>query len=157
MAVNHFSDYDLALDEIEANAVLVTTPPRLHSSVLINALARGKHALVEKPLAVSSEDAAYIARAVTKTDAKVMVGQGYRFMDSATILRQAFQSGTLGELQAIRILFRSIYPRHPGAESSVVSAAALDPDRHGQSPFRSDPLLDPPGIFEGDRLRVPNP
>ena len=41
----------------------------------------------------SAEDGAQIARAVAKSDAKVMIGQGYRFMDSATILRQAFQSG----------------------------------------------------------------
>jgi predicted dehydrogenase len=84
LAVDHFSDLDSALDEIDVDAVLVTTPPRLHSPVLINALAHGKHVLVEKPLAVSSEDAAQIAKAIAKTDAKVMVGQGYRFMDSAS-------------------------------------------------------------------------
>ena len=39
-----------------------------------------------------------------------MVGQGYRFMDSATILRQALQSGKIGELKAIRILFRQYVP-----------------------------------------------
>lgn len=110
LAVDHFSDLDSALDEIDVDAVLVTTPPRLHSPVLINALAHGKHVLVEKPLAVSSEDAAQIAKAIAKTDAKVMVGQGYRFMDSATILRQAFQSGIIGELRAIRILFRQYIP-----------------------------------------------
>jgi predicted dehydrogenase len=110
LAVNHFSDLDSALGEINADAVLVTTPPRLHTPVLINALAHGKHVLVEKPLAVSSEDAAQIAKAIARTDAKVMVGQGYRFMDSATILRQAFQSGTIGELRAIRILFRQYIP-----------------------------------------------
>jgi predicted dehydrogenase len=110
LAVDHFSDLDSALAQIDADAVLVTTPPRLHSPVLIKALAHGKHVLVEKPLAVSSEDAAQIASAVAKTDAKVMIGQGYRFMDSVTILRQAFQSGAIGELRAIRILFRQYVP-----------------------------------------------
>jgi predicted dehydrogenase len=110
LAVDHFSDLDSALDKMDADAVLVTTPPRLHSPVLINALEHGKHVLVEKPLAVSSEDGARIASAVEKSDAKVMVGQGYRFMDSATILRQAFQSGAIGELRAIRILFRQYVP-----------------------------------------------
>jgi predicted dehydrogenase len=56
------------------------------------------------------EDAAKISSAVEKTDAKVMIGQGYRFMDSATFLRQAFQSGTIGEFRAIRILFRQYVP-----------------------------------------------
>ena len=39
-----------------------------------------------------------------------MIGQGYRFMDSATILRQALESGRIGELRAIRILFRQYVP-----------------------------------------------
>jgi predicted dehydrogenase len=110
LAVAHFSDLDGALQEIDADAVLVTTPPRLHAPVLIKAVELGKHVLVEKPLATSPADAAEISGAVEKSDAKVMVGQGYRFMDSATILRQALQSGKIGELRAIRILFRQYVP-----------------------------------------------
>ena len=110
LAVAHFSDLDSAFREIDADAVLVTTPPRLHAPVLIEALGHGKHVLVEKPLATSTEDAAQISSAIEKSDARVMVGQGYRFMDSVTILRQALQSGKIGRLQAIRILFRQYVP-----------------------------------------------
>ncbi len=110
LGVAHFSDLDAALREIEADAVLVTTPPRLHAPVLIKAVEHGKHVLVEKPLATSPADAAEISDAAEKSAAKVMVGQGYRFMDSATILRQALQSGKIGELRAIRILFRQYVP-----------------------------------------------
>jgi predicted dehydrogenase len=110
LAIRHFSDLDSAFQEIDADAVLVSTPPKSHSPVLINAIEHGKHVLVEKPLATSPEDAAKILDMVEKTDAKVMVGQGYRFMDSATILRQALQSGKIGELRAIRILFRQFVP-----------------------------------------------
>jgi len=110
LAVAHFSDLNTAFHEIDADAILVTTPPRLHSAVLIEAIEHGKHVLVEKPLATSPEDAAKISSALEKSDAKVMVGQGYRFMDSATQLRQALQSGKIGELQAIRILFRQYVP-----------------------------------------------
>jgi predicted dehydrogenase len=110
LAISHFPDLDSALDKIDADAVLVTTPPKLHSLALIKAIEHGKHVLVEKPLATSPEDAARISDAIQKSDAKVMVGQGYRFMDSATILRQTLQSGKIGELQAIRILFRQFVP-----------------------------------------------
>ncbi len=118
LAIAHFSDMASAFQEIDADAVLVTTPPRLHAPVLIEAVKHGKHVLVEKPLATSREDAARIAGAIGTTEAKVMVGQGYRFMDSVTILRQAVQSGRIGELQAIRILFRQyvpdiLEPEHP--------------------------------------------
>jgi predicted dehydrogenase len=110
LAVSHFADLDSALDEIDADAVLVTTPPKLHSLALIKAVEHGKHVLVEKPLATSPGEAAKISAAVHQSGAKVMVGQGYRFMDSATILRQTLQSGKIGELRAIRILFRQYVP-----------------------------------------------
>ena len=110
LAVPHFSDLDSAFREMDVDAVLVTTPPRLHAPVVIEAIERGKHVLVEKPMATSAEDAAHISRVVVKSHAKVMVGQGYRFMDSVTILRQALQSGKIGQLQAIRILFRQYVP-----------------------------------------------
>lgn len=110
LAVDHFSDLDSALHQIDVDAVLIATPPKLHCPVLLEAIEHGKHVLVEKPLATSPEDAAIVSRAVEKTDAKVMIGQGYRFMDSAAILRQALQSGKIGELQAIRILFRQFVP-----------------------------------------------
>ena len=110
LAVAHCSDLDSAFREIDVDAVLVTTPPRLHAPVLIEAIGHGKHVLVEKPLATSTEDAAQISSAIEKSDATVMVGQGYRFMDSVTILRQALLSGKIGRLQAIRILFRQYVP-----------------------------------------------
>jgi predicted dehydrogenase len=110
LGVMHFSDLDNALREVDADAVLVATPPKLHSSVLINALEHGKHVLVEKPLAASPGEIPGILRAVERSEAKVMVGQGYRFMDSATLLRQAFLSGKIGEIRAIRILFRQYVP-----------------------------------------------
>jgi predicted dehydrogenase len=110
LAVAHFSDLDNALQQINVDVVLVTTPPHLHCPVVINAIEHGKHVLVEKPLATTAEDAAKISTAVDRTGAKVMVGQGYRFMDSAIILRQTLQSGKIGELQGIRILFRQYVP-----------------------------------------------
>ena len=110
LGVAHFADLDRAFHEIDADAVLVTTPPKLHCPVLLKAIERGKHALVEKPLATSPEEAAKISNAIEKADAKVMIGQGYRFMDSVTILRQALESGRIGELRAIRILFRQYVP-----------------------------------------------
>ena len=76
LAVAHLPDLDSAFHDIEADAVLVTTPPKLHCPMLIKAIEHGKHVLVEKPLATSSEEAAKISGAVEKSDAKVMVGQG---------------------------------------------------------------------------------
>jgi predicted dehydrogenase len=110
LGVRHFSDLEGAFKEVDTDAVLVTTPPRLHVPVLMNALEHRKHVLVEKPLAVSPGEIGELLAAVNKSEAKVMVAQGYRFMDSATVLRKALQDGAIGQLQTIRILFRQYVP-----------------------------------------------
>ena len=110
LAAGHFPDLDSAFGEIDADAVLVTTSPKLHCPVLINALKHGKHVLVEKPLAASPEEVPEILQAVEGSNAKVMVAQGYRFMDSAAILRRTLESGKFGEIEAVRILFRQYVP-----------------------------------------------
>src|ERR1700675_1368511 len=68
LAVAHFPDLAIAFDEIDADAVLVTTPPKLHATALIKAVECGKHVLVEKPLATSPEDLANIFNVVQKSD-----------------------------------------------------------------------------------------
>jgi predicted dehydrogenase len=110
VGVAHFSDLDGAIQKIDIDAVLVSTPPKLHCPVLTKAVEHGKHALVEKPLATSPEEVVRILSVLEKTSAKVMVGQGYRFMDSARILHDALKSGKIGELKAVRILFRQYVP-----------------------------------------------
>jgi predicted dehydrogenase len=106
----HFPDLTTALGAVSADAVLVATPPNLHRPVVLEALQHGKHVLVEKPLSASRDDAVQILRAAESFPAKVMVAQGYRFLDSATALRQSLQNGTIGQLRAIRILFRQYVP-----------------------------------------------
>jgi predicted dehydrogenase len=106
----HFRDLDSALSAVGVDAVLVTTPPKLHRPVVVDALGHGKHVLVEKPLVTNREDALAIERAAANSTARVMVGQGYRFMDSAKFLRDSLDSGTIGDLQAIRVLFRQFVP-----------------------------------------------
>jgi len=110
LAIGHFSDLDSAFSETDVDAVLVTTPPKLHYPVLLNALEHGKHVLVEKPLAASPDEVPEILRVAEGTNAKVMVAQGYRFMDSAAILRRTLESGKIGDIRAIRILFRQYVP-----------------------------------------------
>src|SRR5262249_4155492 len=110
LGVRHFSDLESAFREVDADAVLVTTPPRLDVPVLADALEHVKHVLVEKPLGVSPGEIGEVLGAVNKSEAKCMVAQGYRFMDSATVLRKALQDGAIGKLQTIRILFRQYVP-----------------------------------------------
>ena len=105
LAVNHFSDLDSALGEINADAVLVTTPPRLHTPVLINALAHGKHVLVEKPLALDAKD---ILPLIKLRDAKkVLVCEAFMviYHPQWIKVRDLIASGAIGRLRHVQGAF----------------------------------------------------
>jgi predicted dehydrogenase len=110
LGVRHFEGLDEVFGEMEADAVLVVTPPKLHFPVLMRVIELGRHALVEKPLVASSGEVAGVLTALKNSSSKVMVGQGYRFTDSTAVVRQALQGGSIGELHAVRVLFRQYVP-----------------------------------------------
>ena len=52
-----WDDLDAMLALPEIDAVIVATPPRTHHAIVRAALEAGKHVLVEKPLAKTSDEA----------------------------------------------------------------------------------------------------
>jgi predicted dehydrogenase len=101
-----FPSLAAALEDVEADAVLVATPPATHASLAIEALQAGKHVLVEKPLAASLEEAASMLRAADEAGRRLMVAQNYRFRPPARAAQAAVAGGALGDLVAVRLCFR---------------------------------------------------
>src|SRR5262245_58414818 len=52
-----FSDFRQMLDESRADVVSICTPHALHAPMAIGAIDAGKHVLVEKPMALTVQDA----------------------------------------------------------------------------------------------------
>jgi len=52
-----FGSHEEALDAVPADAMLVASPSGTHARITCDALARGLHVLVEKPLAITLQDA----------------------------------------------------------------------------------------------------
>ena len=95
-----FSDVEKALEGVEADAVFIITPPRLHTQQCHLALDRGKHVLVEKPFTKSLAEAEDIARKAEEKGLKLVVSQNARY--SATMLksRELIEEGTYGKVCA---------------------------------------------------------
>ena len=55
--VRAFDDYRALLAQVELDAVLIATPHYDHTPISLAAFERGRHVLVEKPLAVHVKDA----------------------------------------------------------------------------------------------------
>jgi predicted dehydrogenase len=96
--VTHSSIKD-AWDDVDA--VVVATAPSTHADIALQALAAGKHVLVEKPLATSTADARAITRAAAQADRVLMVGHTYEYNAAVRYLRGAIDEGRLGEIYYI--------------------------------------------------------
>lgn len=75
--VKAFETMEELLSEIEA--VIVAVPSSLHKDIALMAAAYGVHALVEKPLATTSEDAEMIMQVFQDKNLKLAVGHIERF------------------------------------------------------------------------------
>ncbi len=80
---------DLAALLADVDAVVVATPHDTHHAVVMACLARGRHVLVEKPLALSFADAAAMARAAGDAGVHLVVGYTHQFEKVAAFVRDA--------------------------------------------------------------------
>jgi predicted dehydrogenase len=101
-----FAALDQALGTVEADAVLLVTPPQTHRPLGELALGRGLHVACEKPLAPDLPDARALVRAAARARRHVMAAQNYRFRRQPRALQALVASGSLGRLLGIRISCR---------------------------------------------------
>ncbi|WP_317131617.1 Gfo/Idh/MocA family protein [Pareuzebyella sediminis] len=69
-----FSDYDNALENTKPDAVSINTYPDTHANYIRKALEANAHVFVEKPLALTVEDAQALVEMAQKKDKKMVVG-----------------------------------------------------------------------------------
>jgi myo-inositol 2-dehydrogenase / D-chiro-inositol 1-dehydrogenase len=83
------------------DAVFICTPPRLHREAAVEALERGLHVYLEKPIARGLEDAAAIVQAAERSAAVCAVGYQWRAIEVLDDLRDALDGQELGLLIGI--------------------------------------------------------
>lgn len=96
-----YTDYRDLLARDDIAAVSIATPDFAHREIAVAAAKAGKHILVEKPLATTTEDAEAILRAVDEAGVKLMVDFHNRVNPAFVTSRQAVLNGELGELKYI--------------------------------------------------------
>lgn len=95
------TDHMAAVTLDEVDAVLVATPDAQHSVVALDAIAAGKHALVEKPLCLTLREADAIIAA--QEQAGVVVQVGYMRRYAPAFLEAGAAVAELGEVRLARI------------------------------------------------------
>jgi predicted dehydrogenase len=86
------------LSDGDVDLVVVSTPPASHASWALAALQAGKHAIVEKPFAIRTEDADAVLAEAAARGLLATVYQNRRFDPDHLAVRRAVQSGRLGEV-----------------------------------------------------------
>ncbi len=118
-----FTDLGVALDEADADGVIINTPSELHFEQAKQALQAGKHVLVAKPITNNLEDAVELVKLAGEKSVTISVGQQVRYNRHYTAVRRFIESGKLGRVEAM--WFMNAKPRPNPANLANMSQPAL--------------------------------
>lgn len=100
LRVYRTSDELFADNSIEA--VSICTPPSTHRPLLEEAVAAGKHVLLEKPIATTVADVDAVAALAARAGVVVEIMHNERFMEPHEIVRSLIASGLVGTVNALQ-------------------------------------------------------
>jgi UDP-N-acetylglucosamine 3-dehydrogenase len=93
-----FADYARAIADPDVDAVVIAVPPKFHLELTLEALAAGKHVLVEKPAFLTMADYQTVLAARDRARRVVLVGENDHYKPLAVSLRRLLADGTIGEM-----------------------------------------------------------
>ena len=96
-ADGYTNHHDL-LERPDIDAVSICVPSGLHAQVAVDALQAGKHVLVEKPIALTLDDADRMIQVAREQDRLLGVVLQNRYNSPMQMLRRAVDEGALGKL-----------------------------------------------------------
>ena len=104
-----FKDYKELLRSDEIDMVLIATPPKTHSKIIIDSLESNKHIYCEKPLATSIQEIDRIKQTLNKCDQeiKLMVGYNFRFQPHYIKIKDLLNKNYVGKIISSNIHFLS--------------------------------------------------
>lgn len=102
--VNYYTDISLLLsNETSIDIVAICTPNGLHATHAIQVLQAGYHALVEKPLAISSSDCKAMINEAAKANKYLFAIKQNRFNPPVVAVKQAIDNDKLGKIYSIQL------------------------------------------------------
>lgn len=103
---NTITDYKVALNDPEVEAVYVLTPNLVHYTVTMDALRAGKHVFCEKPITINYALSCEMADEAKKQDKLLNIGVVNRYQRSVEILEQMNREGKFGNIYHVNCSFR---------------------------------------------------
>jgi predicted dehydrogenase len=125
-----YSDVERMLTAVQPQAVLIYTDTRDHRRIVEAAARHRIPVMMEKPLAVSMEDALAIKRAAEAAHIHVLVNYETTWYPSNTAVYQLVRDGALGDIRKVVVHDGHKGPKEIGVEPEFLSWLT-DPGRNG--------------------------
>ncbi|WP_210479449.1 Gfo/Idh/MocA family protein [Naasia sp. SYSU D00948] len=100
-----YGDYMSLLLDPDVDAVYLATPSATHARMAMQALAAGKHILVEKPLGLDVREVEKISDAARRSGLFAMEAMWTKFSPLFPRLMEALTGGEIGEVRSVRASF----------------------------------------------------
>jgi len=140
-----FTDYRDLLKLSEVEAVLLSLPIHLTSTVTLDAALAGKHIILEKPLGANLEQARLLKEQLAHLPVKVLVAENFHYRADLLKIQQLIRDGRIGDIILIRL-------------NALAKTDTTDKNSFASTPWRHDPqyrggqLLDG-GVHHATALR----
>ena len=100
-----YENYMDLINDPEVDAVEICTPNHLHAPMALAALEAGKPVNLEKPIAMSYEEALQILDAEKKSSAFGMTCFSYRFKPAVRYAKHLVDSGAIGKIVGVNVAY----------------------------------------------------
>ena len=97
-SIKYYENYLELLDEVKPELVSIATESGVHAEIALACIDRGIHVIIEKPMAMSMQDADEIIRRSEEKQVKVSVCHQNRFNLAVQKTRAALEAGRFGRL-----------------------------------------------------------
>lgn len=101
-----FNDPTLAFSSVNADIVLIVTPPQTHKELAEKALKSGLHVLMEKPLAHTLQEAQELLDISKSYRQSIAVSQNYRWRPPIQTAKQLLRRKVIGDIGYMEYQFR---------------------------------------------------
>lgn len=97
-----YASVDELAEDPQVEAIYIATPHQMHRAHALAAFRAGKHAVVDKPLAVTLADGEAMVKAAHEAGCTLIVGPSHSFDAPVALARQIIDSGEFGRLRMIQ-------------------------------------------------------
>ena len=133
-AESAYTNEEALLSDPNIDAVYIASPIACHARQAMMAADHGKHILIEKPLAMTSEEGQKIIDYCAEKGVKIAAGLMMRFGAYVQAMKQAIAEGKIGEVVSCFAHFTCWYPDIPGSwrqtKASAGGGALMDMGVH---------------------------